>query len=197
MQEELSQESKPLAASWGRVFWFWWAWTWRWFLFSFVVNFALAVPLMGISLILGGTNLISDLVTNIGTFIGMIGLQIYTLWNLLDEDLGGFVVSFQENQVPQLPPEIQSSTGSVKSVVSRFWWSWFWKSFIGFFLISFFLGILSGVILITLGLPIVPESPHFRIILPLLALALSTFFSLKWVFSHRFPGFKVVIMPVS
>ncbi len=115
----------------------WWAWTWRWLLFTGAAIFVINLPLMGISLILGGTHGIAAVVNFVGGFFAVCAAQSYTLWNLFGKEFRGFELCLETKTPVSAGGNVFAPT--LKDAI-HIWWSWFWK----FLLINFGGGLVAG-----------------------------------------------------
>jgi hypothetical protein len=120
----------------------WWAWTWRWILFTGAGIFVLNLPLMMVSLILGGTHGITLAVNLVGGFFIVCVAQVYTLWNLFGKEFRGFELCLETK--PPVSAGGNIFAPSLRDAI-RIWWCWFWKYLLVHFGGSFVAGLAVGI----------------------------------------------------
>src|SRR3989338_90052 len=124
---EPTPTSAFLSPTLGHAVRFMWAWVWRWVLFGLGAVIVVNVPLMGLSLMAGGSSTATDVVSLLGSFLVVFGAQVYTLWNILDKDFSGFGVRLME-----VASEARSGSEPVFVAptlghAARVWWAFTWR----------------------------------------------------------------------
>jgi hypothetical protein len=178
-----------VAPGFGAALAIWWAWTWRWVLYAAAGVFVLNVPVTGLSLILGGTKRVAEVV---GFFAGVFiiwAAQAYTLWNLFGHDFRDFELCLELKETTQSDPLFAPSFGDGV----RIWWAWFWR----YFLLTFALGLVLGFALGIAGAAAGMNTAELKMIalsLNLLLIVLVSFLVLLFILRHEFRMFRIRLL---
>ena len=173
----------------GIVLAIWWAWTWRWVLYALGWGVVLYLPMLGLSLMLGGSNFALTVVTFLGQIFIFCAAQVYTLWNLFGQDFGDGVMYLESKEVTGTDPLFAPS---LRDAI-RVWWAWFWRQFVLSFGVAFVLGSVAQVAGMAAGLTLVGLSIAAVALNVVLSLA-AAIFSLYLVLRHEFRHFRIRLL---
>ncbi len=180
------EASRYLEPGFGAALAIWWAWTWRWLLYAAAGNFVLYVPLMGISLIMGGTHTATNVVNFLGGVFLICAAQTYTLWNLFGTEVQDFELWLEAKEKtgsdPLFAPTLRDAM--------RIWWVWFWRQFVITFGLSIVLGFVLGFAGSAAGFS-VADLRTAAIVLNLVLVVATTFFVVYLLLRHDFRSFRI------
>lgn len=124
----------------------WWAWSWRYMLFSLAAGFVLALPQLGLIMLLGGSDRAAQWVSQIVGFAAGAAGQVYTLWNLFDKQFRGFELRLEETSARDPASSASPYFAPTLTNALEVWWTWFWRTLLNSIGLSFCLGMLIGLL---------------------------------------------------
>ena len=167
----------------------WWAWTWRVALYALGGAVVLYLPMLGISLVLGGTRFAQAFVTLVGQIFILCAAQVYTLWNLFGQDFGEGVLYLESREASGADPLFAPS---LRDAI-RVWWAWAWRQFVLTLGAAAILGSVARVVGIAAGLTL--EGLNIAVLTVNLTLGLvAGIFSLYLILRHDFQRFRIRLL---
>jgi hypothetical protein len=172
----------------------WLAWSWRYTLFFLAAAFVLALPKLGIAMLIGGSARATEWVSQIFTFAAFAAGQIYTLWNLFDKRFRGFELRLEETSVRDAGPATSAYFAPTLKNAMEVWWAWFWRSTLGSLGLSACVGFLLGL----LGFSYLLTSPNYNaIFLSVLSWLAVSAYVLHVTLGMTFSHFKLRLVAVA
>ncbi len=186
-------DSGFLEATWSHALRIWWAWFWRWLLFTAGGVIVLNIPILGLSLLAGGSAQASRYVSTIVSFLLTVAAHVYTLWNILDKDFSDFSLRILEVTSTETASSGSDFTAPTLRQAIRVWWAWLWRDTLFSVAISFPVGFILAFFGAALG---TPEGTAILLINVVnLGIAVGVWiYVIKVILRKHYKGFRIVLV---